>query len=405
MRQRHLQRLKYLATINDDALPESTDPERAIRYLDISSVGRGHIVAEPEPLTFEAAPSRARRLVRSGDTIVSTVRTYLRAVLPIRDLEADLVVSTGFAVLRPRAEVVPRFLSWVIQSDTFIEEVVARSVGVSYPGINASEIGDIRIPAPALSHQTAIADYLDTETARIDALIAKKQRMIAAISSRTESLIAELFEPLIREFGEVPLKAIANLEVSNVDKKSYEGQQVVRLCNYTDVYYNRSISRDLDFMTATADRGQIERLTLKKNDVLITKDSETADDIAVPAWVAEDLPHVVLGYHLALLRPHNYEGRLLYWAMVSRRCRDAFSLAASGVTRVGLRRDQMSRVLVPAVPRERQTALVSQIDQSVAAQDQAAVVLRAQIELLRERRQTLITAAVTGELEIPGVAA
>ena len=74
--------LKRLVRINERALPESTDPEREIRYVDISSVGRGKLVKEPERMSFSDAPSRARRLVRQGDTIVSTVRTYLRAVWP-----------------------------------------------------------------------------------------------------------------------------------------------------------------------------------------------------------------------------------------------------------------------------------------------------------------------------------
>ena len=114
---------------------------------------------------------------REGDTIVSTVRTYLRSVWPIRGDTDDLVVSTGFAVLSP-TDVDPRYFSWWVLSDTFIEEVVARSVGVSYPAINASELGDLRVRVPSLAEQRAIADYLDTETNRIDTLITKKRRMI-----------------------------------------------------------------------------------------------------------------------------------------------------------------------------------------------------------------------------------
>lgn len=76
--------LKYIAGINERALSEDTEPDRQLRYIDISAVGRGGLVAEPEEMRFEDAPSRARRLVRHGDTILSTVRTYLRAVWPVR---------------------------------------------------------------------------------------------------------------------------------------------------------------------------------------------------------------------------------------------------------------------------------------------------------------------------------
>ena len=96
-----LVRLKYLAGINERSLPEQTDPEQRIRYIDISLVGYGYLVGEPKELRFKDAPSSARRLVRDGDTIISTVRAYLRAVWQVDGETDDLVVSTGFAVLTP----------------------------------------------------------------------------------------------------------------------------------------------------------------------------------------------------------------------------------------------------------------------------------------------------------------
>lgn len=182
-------RVKYIARINQSALSESTDPDREVRYVDISSVGRGVLVAEPEVMTFSTAPSRARRLVSSGDTIVSTVRTYLRAVLPIKSPDPALVVSTGFAVLTPTADLDPGYFAWAVQSDPFVEEIVARSVGVSYPAINASEIGDIRLPVPALADQRAIADFLDRETARIDAITVTLERQVVLLRERRQALI------------------------------------------------------------------------------------------------------------------------------------------------------------------------------------------------------------------------
>ena len=94
-------RLKYVVAINSRSLPEQTPSDLGIRYLDIGAVGRGALVAEPEVTTFGDAPSRARRLVAEGDAIVSTVRTYLRAVWPVRGDTDGLVVSTGFVVLSP----------------------------------------------------------------------------------------------------------------------------------------------------------------------------------------------------------------------------------------------------------------------------------------------------------------
>ena len=93
-------RLKYFTSINDEALPETTDPGFEMSYVDISSVDQIRGIVAVEEMVFEDAPSRARRVVRDGDTIVSTVRTYLRAIAPVSNPASNTIVSTGFAVVK-----------------------------------------------------------------------------------------------------------------------------------------------------------------------------------------------------------------------------------------------------------------------------------------------------------------
>ena len=110
--------------------------------------------------------------------------------------------------------------------------------------------------------------------------------------------------------GDVPdhwdirrLRRVADMRVSNVDKHVREGELPVRLCNYVDVYKNDRITQETTFMRATASVDEIERFRLEPGDILITKDSETWDDIGVPALVTESADDLICGYHLALLRP------------------------------------------------------------------------------------------------------
>ena len=103
------------------------------------------------------------------------------------------------------------------------------------------------------------------------------------------------------------LKHVAVVRFSSVDKKVEEGETPVRLCNYTDVYNRDTIIDDPEFMQASASAAEIARHTLKKDDVLITKDSEAWNDIAVPAHVTVDMPGVLCGYHLAHIRPNPAE--------------------------------------------------------------------------------------------------
>ncbi len=156
----------------------------------------------------------------------------------------------------------------------------------------------------------------------------------------------------------VPLKRVARITVSNVDKKTASDERSIHLCNYTDVYYNERITANLPFMEATASADQIDRFSLRAGDVLLTKDSETPDDIAVPAYVVADLPGVVCGYHLALLRPgQEVDGRYLFWALASRSSREQFSASANGITRFGLRYDSFGEVRVPLPRLARQRAI------------------------------------------------
>lgn len=180
--------LKRVAGINERSLPEDTDPDFEFRYVDISTVGRGVLVQEPRRMRFGEAPARARRLVRPGDTVISTVRTYLRAVWSVQGEVDDLVVSTGFAVLTPR-NIDPGFFSWWVSADPFIEEVVARSVGVSYPAINADELGELPVPLPPIDEQRAIAALIDCEATRIDQLVSKQRELIDHLIQRRQAVV------------------------------------------------------------------------------------------------------------------------------------------------------------------------------------------------------------------------
>jgi type I restriction enzyme S subunit len=182
--------LKYAATINDEVLGEDTPPDLKIAYVDISNVDSIGTIHDIVDYAFEKAPSRARRVVRDGDVIISTVRTYLQAIASVKDPPSNLIVSTGFAVLRPRIECLePGFCKYALRESRFLWEVMTRSVGISYPAINASDLGDIRISLPHLEMQRWIAAYLDRETARIDALIAEKARSLTLLAEKRQALI------------------------------------------------------------------------------------------------------------------------------------------------------------------------------------------------------------------------
>jgi type I restriction enzyme S subunit len=183
------------------------------------------------------------------------------------------------------------------------------------------------------------------------------------------------------------LKHLARIAVSNVDKKSADEERRVRLCNYTDVYYNGLITANLEFMRATASDSQIRDFCLRPGDVLITKDSETPDDIAVPALVAESADDLVCGYHLALIRPNQalVDPGFLFWTLASTSARSWFSTQATGVTRFGLRAQSIADARLSLPPIDEQREIADFLDAETARIDALIEKKRRLMELLASR--------------------
>jgi type I restriction enzyme S subunit len=181
--------LKRWVRMNAAVLPETTVPDHEFRYVDIGSVGTGVLTQKPQRLRFGSAPSRARRVVRKGDTIISTVRTYLKAVYFVdRDAE-ELICSTGFAVLTPRLGTLPKFVSYLARSDPFTNRVTADSVGIAYPAIVETRLGSFHVAVPPLPEQSAIVRFLDHVDRRIRRCIRAKQKLIALLHEQKQVII------------------------------------------------------------------------------------------------------------------------------------------------------------------------------------------------------------------------
>ena len=192
------------------------------------------------------------------------------------------------------------------------------------------------------------------------------------------------------------LKQICHVFPSNVDKKSYDGETPVRLCNYTDVYYNERIVDSMEPMAATATTEQIEKFTLKAGDTIITKDSETADDIAIAAYVPEDLPGIICGYHLSMVRPKDQTcGLFVKRLFDSTYVKSKFEVLANGLTRVGLGTYALDNVEMPIPPAAEQTAIATFLDRETAKIDDLIAEQRSLTALLKEKRQAVISHAVT----------
>jgi type I restriction enzyme S subunit len=182
-------KVKFISEINSDALSENTQEDYEFYYIDIGNVTLENGYSKEDKIIFGEAPSRARRVANFGDTIVSTVRTYLKAIAFIDERSDDLIVSTGFAVISPRNEIDNKYLYYSFCSERVVQTISAISVGVSYPATNASDIADIFIVFPSIHEQKKIVAYLEKKTKEINRLIARIKGAINQLYEYREAII------------------------------------------------------------------------------------------------------------------------------------------------------------------------------------------------------------------------
>lgn len=257
--------------------------------------------------------------------------------------------------------------------------------------------------------QSAIANYLDQKTSQLDTLITNKQKLIellkeerTAIINEAVSLPADKLGSKGKNWVKKKLKYLAIVQSSNVDKKSNEDEISVLLCNYIDVYKNEFIVDGISFMKATAKESEIEKFILQEGDVLITKDSETPDDIAKPALVTKNFENVICGYHLAQIRANKTDltGEFLFRLFQSKDFNCHFEVSANGVTRYGLPLASITDVYISFPSVKEQIEIVKHIHTENLRIENTVLKIEKEINLLQEYKVALISEVVTGKVKV-----
>lgn len=203
------------------------------------------------------------------------------------------------------------------------------------------------------------------------------------------------------EWGIYKLKQVADSFPSNVNKKEKENEPSIYLCNYTDVYHNTTITPDLDFMEATAKRSDIQKFRLEEGDVIITKDSESWDDIGIPSYVAHSMSNVICGYHLTHLKPDEslINGKYLYYFLESDIGSHHFHTEANGVTRYGLSVSGIKEAPITVPPKDQQSKIVEFLDRETERINNLVNKKKELIELLREKRRSLAVDKLSNKVD------
>jgi len=416
-----VRRLKFAVTCNDEALSETTDPDYEIAYVDISSVNLVNGITAIEKLSFDEAPSRARRIVRDGDSIISTVRTYLKAIAAIEEPPVNMIVSTGFAVVRPLEFIDSGFLGYALQSAGFVDSVVAHSTGVSYPAINPTTLVCLPFRYPQdKNEQQHIAAFLDWKTGQIDTLIKQKNELLERLREKriavitravTQGLVpaAPMSDSGIGWLGQVPahwkVKRIKFVgRVGNGSTPSRENPLYWDGGDYpwlnSSVVNQETVTMADQFVTADA-LAECHLPIVRPPAVLIGITSEGKTRGMATTLLFE----ATINQHLAYFRPDASEAVVGF-------VRGVFDMAypylrsesdGGGSTKGAITCEQINELSIPVPPIAEQERIAAYIGAETARVDRLAERVRSAIDRLTEYRSTLITAATTGEIDVRDV--
>lgn len=359
-----------------------------------------------------------------GDIAYNMMRMWQGAV---GIAPADGLVSPAYVVATAHEGVHSAYYAYLFRTDDYMKEIDSYSRGI-VPDRNRlywQAFKQMPSAYPPLEEQRLIVRFLDWHGTMTGKLIRAKRHLIALLKEQKQSIIQSAVtrgvdpaaklkpsgNPLIGEIVDgwavKRLRNIAELRVSNVDKKVHNGELAVRLCNYVDVYRNDEIGFAIPFMEATATPFEVERFRLKIGDVIITKDSEDWKDIGVPALVATEADDLVCAYHLAMLRPFSgkIDGSFLFWQLMGWAARWSFAMQASGVTRFGLSQGAIKALQLVVPPLDVQQKIVAHLTEATADIQCGVKAALDEIALIQEFRTRLIADVVTGQVDVRAIAA
>ena len=423
--------LKFLCTYNDEVLADSVSDDYEIEYVDIGSVSATEGVTKTESMVFGKAPSRARRMVRDGDVIISTVRTYLEAIAPIDNPPENLVVSTGFAVIRPNRLLHKGYAAYCLRASGFIKEVVAQSVGISYPAINASDLVNIKVPEPMYDEQQTIANFLDYETAKIDTLVEKQQQLIKLLKEKRQAVISHavtkgLPSPTGRNvpmrdsgvewLGEVPehwkILTVRNLIRAQIleTQDGNHGEQHPVAAEYVDVGVPFLMANNVQkgkiynngCKYISLNRANKLRIGFAKaGDVLLTHKGTVGEVGLIPESIDE--PYWMLTPQVTYYRwmHKKYFNKYFYMFFQSKFFQEQLKvIGGKQSTRAYVGLVAQGDLLLVVPPLNEQIQIYTELERTVGKYEYLISKAESTVSLLNERRTALISAAVTGKIDV-----
>lgn len=385
--------IRDVATLNPESLSKGAPPTE-IRYLDIAAVSaEGIDRAAIRTLAYADAPSRAQRVVRVGDSIISTVRPYLRARAFIAAELDGYVASTGFCVLRPGEQVIAGYLDVVTSTDDFYRHLESRQTGTTYPAVRPADIGEIGIPLPPIEEQRRIADLLGS----MDLLMDRVRARAGALTELRLRYLGSAFEDVREAHCTVGSRAEVQSGVSwgKADELDVGDPDGIGVMGVTNVQRDHVHATGCTWIPRTP---QAEKRLIKPHTILTIRTNGNAERIGNVHLAPNEAVGFTISSFLTSITPHDPdEAGYLLRALQSPQVQRAITAATSGST--GLKNIAVTwlrqlEIPWPSPTRRREVATTA------SAFDVAAAAHAAEEHGLHSLRRALLATLLSGEREI-----
>jgi len=410
-------RLKNVALINENSLSASTRSDYILNYLEISNVNNRGIISinEIRELFFLDAPSRARRIVRNGDTVISSVRPNLQAIDYIKHISGNLIASTGFYVVTPiQACLHEKYTYYLLISDGSRQHLEAVAKGVGYPAVDDKDFVTLTFSLPSLEEQRRIASYLDKTCASIDKAIEDKQKQLEILDALRKSIITKAVTRGLdkkaerKDSGHIWIGRIP--KGWKVDKLKYVTDLIVDGTHFTPDYIEEGVPflRVTDIQNSQIDQNKVKRISKEEHRELCKRANPKAGDILLSKNGTIGLIKIVewnwefsIFVSLCLIRlrtflsPHFF--RYYFESDVVEQQLFESSKRTS-VTNLHLVKIREMRIAFPRL--DEQGKIVTFLDNKCAELDKLKENIQQQISTLEQYRKSLIHECVTGKRRI-----
>jgi type I restriction enzyme S subunit len=361
------------SSITTDAIQRIPEADEQFTYIDIGSIDRNSksIVAAQRLLGADA-PSRARKQVRSGDTLVSMTRPNLNAVALVPQELDGQIASTGFDVLRPVEGIDPRWISYLVRTDAFVKAMSDLVQGALYPAVRSKEVRSYRVPLAPSAEQTRIADQLDKLLARIqscndrlDAIPALLKRFRQAVlAAMTCGKLTENWREENESGAWIPSELAACGAVSGGLTKNAKRQTLTLIKPYlrvANVYANRLELSDVSEIGLT--QSEYQKTKLRSGDLLIVEGNGSLDQLGRVALWSDELGDCVHQNHLIRWRTSGPLPKfVLYWLLSPRGRADLTNLASTTTGLHTLSISKVGAVPIDLPPMEEQAEIVRRVE-------------------------------------------